>query len=168
MVIIVTGTIGIGKTTVCKKVIDMARSDGYSCGGILTFKTPDGGLVIEDIQTGRKEKLASTEAIYEGPATKKYSFSTIGIQFGIRAIEQGSALDILFIDELGQLELRGEGFSNVIDLVSTGKIQNLVAVIRKALLEFFLPSLGSPVIFETTCENRDNLPGKIWASFLHL
>jgi len=168
VVIIVTGAIGIGKTTVCKKVMDMARNEGYYCGGILTSKTPDGCITIEDVQTGRKEKLASTEAIYGGPFTKKYYFNPMGIEFGIQAIAQGSSSDILFVDELGHLELRGEGFSNVLDLVSIGKAPNLVVVIRRALLEFFLPSLGSPVIFETTYENRDDLPEKIWASFLHL
>jgi len=164
VVVIVTGEIGIGKTTVCRKVIQMARSRGYSCGGVITYKEPDGCITIEDVQTGQKEKLASTETIYDGPSTKKYFFNPIGIEFGIRAIEQGSTADILFVDELGHLELRGEGFPNVINLVSTSKIQNLVVVIRKALLEFFLPGLGSPLIFETTCENRGDLPEKIWSS----
>jgi len=165
VVIIITGEIGIGKSTVCGRVIQMARSHGYSCGGVITHKEPDASITIEDIQMGQQEKLASTDAIYQGPSTNKYFFNPIGIEFGVQAIMRGSRSDILFVDELGHLELRGDGFFNVIDLVRTSKIQSLVVVIRKALLEFFMPSLGSPVIFETTYENRNDLPEEIW-SFL--
>ena len=52
MVIIVTGAIGIGKTTVCRKLIEIVRNRGYTCGGILTYKAPDKGIIIEDIQSG--------------------------------------------------------------------------------------------------------------------
>ena len=60
MVIIVTGDIGAGKTTVCQKVIELARDRGYTCGGILTFKGPDESLTILNVQTGEKEDFAST------------------------------------------------------------------------------------------------------------
>ena len=54
MVIIITGAIGIGKTTVCEKAVKIVRSSGYSCGGILTHKAADGSLIALDIQTGEK------------------------------------------------------------------------------------------------------------------
>lgn len=106
MVIIVTGTTGIGKTTVCQKLIETVRNQGYTCGGILTYKAEDGGIIIEDIQSGENETPASINDVYQGPRTAKYFFKPEGIDFGIRAIDKGISAAILIVDEIGHLELR--------------------------------------------------------------
>ena len=162
MDIIVTGAVGIGKTTVCEKVMKMARSEGYSCGGVVAHKTRNEDIIIEDVQTGETKDLASVSNIYRGPRTGKYSFNPEGIEFGIRAIDRGIASDILLVDELGHLELRGEGFVKVIEHITAGKVKNCIMVIRKELLSAFLPRLrGTASIFETTIHNRNQLPGEI-------
>ena len=84
MVIIITGAIGIGKTTVCEKVVKIIRSSGYSCGGILTHKAAHERLIALDIQTGEKVILASTDNTFDGPRTPRYSFNPEAIKFGIR------------------------------------------------------------------------------------
>ena len=162
MVIIVTGAIGIGKTTVCEKVIRAARSQGYSCGGVIARKARNEDIVIEDIQTGETRVLASAGGIYQGPRTAKYSFNPEGIDFGIQAIDRGTSSDILLVDELGHLELRGQGFAGIIEQVAAGKVKNCIVVIRKELLSAFLPQLGTATsIFEITSDNRNELPGEI-------
>ncbi|HEX9896187.1 MAG TPA: nucleoside-triphosphatase [Dehalococcoidales bacterium] len=162
MVVIITGTIGIGKTTVCKKVIEIARSRGYSCGGIVTYKTRNEDIIIEDIQTGEIRDLASTHNIYQGLRTAMYFFNPEGIDFGIRAIEKGVTSDVLVVDELGQLELSGQGFVKVIDQIAAGKIKNCILVIRKSLLSSFIPKLGiTTSVFEITINNRNHLPNEI-------
>ena len=162
MVIIVTGVIGVGKTTVCEKVLRLARSLGYSCGGILTYKGGDGGIIIEDVQSGEREELANIKNVYQGPRTGKYFFNPAGIEFGIKAINRRTPCDILFIDEIGYLELRGEGFSKIFEVVRDGGARNCIIVIRSELLPIFLPQLPKePQIFETTTNNRDELPQKI-------
>ncbi len=163
MIIIITGAIGVGKTTVMVKILKMCRQHGYTCGGILTSKKDD-SLIIEDIQTGKKEMLASTHNIYSGPRTPKYYFNNAGISFGIKAIDQGITADILFIDEIGRLELTGEGFHSVTKMIKQGQIKNCILVIRQELLADFLQQLPpEPFIFETTSENRDRLPEEIVA-----
>ena len=165
MVIIVTGTIGIGKTTVCEKVVSIVRSAGYTCGGILTYKALDESLTILDIQTGERETLASTDNIFDGPRTPKYSFNPEGIDFGNRAINRGTASDVLIVDEIGYLELGGEGFVKSLELIREDKVRNSILVIRKQLLSAFLAQLGdNPSIFETTVSNRNQLPQKICSS----
>ena len=162
MVIIVTGTIGIGKTTVCRKLIEIARNQGYTCGGILTDKAADNGITIENIQSGEKETLASIDDVYHGPRTAKYFFNSKGIDFGIQAIDKGISSAILLIDEIGQLELRGEGFAGVPELIKAGKVKQCILVIRKELLPAFLPQLPTaPLVFETTIDNRHQLPQEI-------
>jgi nucleoside-triphosphatase THEP1 len=161
MNIIVTGKVGIGKTTVCEKVVEIARTLGYSCGGILTPKSKE-GIIIVDVQTGEREVLASLANIYQGPHTGRYFFNPDGISFGIKAIDRGISSDILFVDEVGHLELKGEGFAKILELVRSGKARNPVLVIRKELLPAFSARLDFKVsIIETTIKNRDELPQKI-------
>ncbi len=167
MVIIVTGAIGIGKTTVCEKVIKLVQSQGYTCGGILTYKTRDKSLTILDIQTGERKTLASIDNVYHGPRTGKYFFNVEAIEFGIRAVDRGALSDILFVDEIGYLELGGEGFVNSLELIKAGKVKNSILVIRKQLLPAFLGQLGDkPSVFETTISTRNQLPQKICSSLI--
>jgi len=162
MVIIVTGGIGAGKTTVCSKLISIVRNKGFTCGGILTCKAIDKSITIEDIQSGEKETLASIKKSRGGPHTPGYFFNPKGIGFGIKAIEKGASAEILVIDEVGQLELVGEGFTNVFELIKSGKVQDCIIVIRSALLVAFQPRFDTPpLIFETTINNRDKLPFEI-------
>jgi nucleoside-triphosphatase THEP1 len=162
MVIIVTGTIGIGKTTVCRKLIEITRNRGYTCSGFLTYKAADKGIIIEDVQTGERETLASINNVYNGPRTAKYFFNPQGIDFGIRVIDKGISSAIMLVDEIGHLELRGEGFAKVLELVKVGKVKDCVLIIRKELLPALLPQLPTtPVVFEATINNRNQLPQEI-------
>jgi len=167
MVIIITGAIGIGKTAVCEQVIRIIRSSGYSCGGILTHKATDESLIVLDIQTGENAILASADNAFGGPRTPRYSFNPEAIRFGIGAISKGIDSDVLIIDELGRLELNGEGFAKSLELVRTGRVKNSILVIRTQLLPAFLAQLGgNPSIFETTTETRGQLAHKIGSCLL--
>ncbi len=162
MVIIVTGATGIGKTSVCRKLIELARNRGYTCGGILTYKAADKSIIIEDIQSGDKETLAGINNLYHGPRTAKYSFNPKGIDFGIQAIDKGTSAAILVVDEIGHLELRAEGFTQVLELIKADKVTNCILVIRRELLSTFLPQLPTtPFVFKTTVNSRNQLPQEI-------
>ncbi len=164
MVIIITGEIGSGKTTVCQKLLRRAQSKGVPCGGIITSKAPDGSIIIEDVKTGNCQTFASTEAKYDGPCTGKYYFNPAAIDFGVQAIDSGAADDILFVDEIGYLELRGKGFSRATEVINTRKAKQAILVIRKELLPLFLPRLSSkPLVFEVTVANRNELPKQVWS-----
>lgn len=162
MIIIITGDIGVGKTTVCQKFIDLARSRRYQCAGVITYKRADGDIIIEDVQTGETREFASTQQIYTGPRTAKYCFNPEAIDFGIQAIDKGSDSDIVLIDELGILELNGQGFSQVPEQINKRQFKKCLVVIRKQLLQDFLSLLViKPLVFETTVDNRDTLPNDI-------
>ncbi len=162
MLIVLTGAIGTGKTTVCQKIVDIARSRGCSCGGAITYKSADGGIIIEDVKTGQKQVLASLSDVFRGPHVGRYYFDPAGIDFGAGAIAVGAASSILVVDEVGPLELTGRGFTGAIELIKAQKFNHCIIVIRKELLPIFGPELGvTPLLFETTAENRDSLPAKI-------
>ena len=167
MVIIVTGAVGIGKSTVCRRLIGIVQGRGYSCGGVLTDKAHDESIIIEDIQTGERETLATTSDIYHGPCTPKYFFNPEGIDFGLRAIAKGLSSSMLLVDELGHLELRGEGFAPVLGQLKAGRVETCVLVIRSALLPAFLAQMNVvPVVFKTTAGNRNQLAQEIGSVLL--
>jgi len=165
--LIVSGRVGIGKTTVCEKVLALAREGGLRCGGILTLKIASGstiaGIAIIDIQTWQKETLASVDNIYDGPRIGRYYFNPAGIEFGRRAIKNGAKSDVLFVDEIGYLELRGEGFTCAPALVKAGKVANSILVIRRELLPDFQTQFNKALpVFEVNLDNREVLPGRIY------
>ncbi len=47
-------------------------------------------------------------------ARGKYFFTPEGIDFGIQAVEKGTSAAILVVDEIGHLELKGEGYSELL------------------------------------------------------
>lgn len=144
------------------------RGNKLVCGGILTFKSADGGIIIEDVRSGEKASLAKlNDGTSHGPSTTRYLFNHNGIDFGIQALSQAISADVTVIDELGQLELRGEGLIPALDMIKSGQFKNCVLVIRKALLPFYLPQFAIPYcVFETTLENRNELPQEIGSILL--
>jgi nucleoside-triphosphatase THEP1 len=161
---VITGEIGIGKTTICRKVLQMARNAGYTCGGIITHKMPSDSLSVMDIGSGEMVPLAIPGDKYGGPLVPRFTFVPEGVWFGMRAIETGSQADILFVDEMGIIETMGEGFIRAFDIINERKPRNSILVIRNELLEYLLPGLDSdPLIFTATDQIRDRLPGDIFA-----
>ena len=59
--------------------------------------------------------------MYHGPRTAKYFFNPQGIDFGTRAIDRGISSTILLVEEIGHLELRGEGFTEVKNSCHSGE-----------------------------------------------
>ena len=108
---------------------------------------------------------SSSSTTYDGPRTPRYSFNPTGIDFGIKAIDKGAVTDVLIVDEVGQLELAGEGFASRLELIKADRVRNTVLVVRTELLSDFLLKLEvpTPIIFETTINNRNQLPSEIKA-----
>jgi len=82
-----------------------------------------------------REVLARTDLEMDGPRTGAYHFSEKGLRFGQEALDAGARLgDIVFADELGPLEMRGKGFSNLIDLARNPVTPPMIIVVRNALV----------------------------------
>lgn len=168
MFIIITGVIGVGKSTVCRRLIQIIRDNGLVCGGILTFKSAEGGITIEDVQSGKKAPLAKiNDGASSGPRTARYLFNQSSIDFGTQALYKAVSADVMVIDEIGQLELRSEGLVSALDIIKSGRFKNCVLVIRKELLPSYLPQFSTFLrVFETTVENRNRLPQEISSTLL--
>ena len=71
--------------------------------------------------------------------------------------------DVVFADELGYLELRGQGFHNLLAKILSPLTPPMVVVVRSALLEEVLERIQEvrPAVLEVTSASRDRLHEKI-------
>jgi nucleoside-triphosphatase THEP1 len=181
---VLTGEVHVGKTTVCRAVVHLARQRGYCVRGILTPPILDDrgqrlGVAVVDLTSGEQRILARYRSAISGtaPGVKRsgprvgdYHFDAGALQWGQELIFQAIAAnyDLLVVDEIGRLELeQGTGFSQVLDAlartaqsIATG---NHLLVVRKPLLPAFrvrLPDFNF-VSFEVTLGNRDTVAPEI-------
>ncbi len=140
--ILLVGERKSGKTTCCMTAARMLRENGLRPGGVVCPKLHDRAGEVIGIEVlnllddpPSREVLARTDRGMDGPRTGAYHFSEKGLLFGREALEAGAgAGDIVFADELGPLEMRGEGFSNLIDLARTPSTPPMVIVVRRDLV----------------------------------
>ncbi len=171
---IVTGDLHIGKTTVCRKAVQLARQRGWSVHGFLTTTIFDRagqrlGFTLHNLATSEERELARVDLDFGGPGVGPFHFDPAVLQWGhdivTRALAEGC--DLLVIDEIGRLELeQSTGFNGLLDVLA-GAAQSGggygLLVMRKALLEAFrlrLPALDL-ITFEVTLDNRDTMAAQV-------
>jgi nucleoside-triphosphatase THEP1 len=140
--ILLVGERKSGKTTCCMTAARMLREKGLRPGGVVCPKLIDRAGEVIGIEAlnllddpPSRAVLARTDVGMDGPSTGAYHFSEKGLRFGREALEAGARLgNIVFADELGPLEIRGEGFSNLIDLARNPTAPPMVIVVRRDLV----------------------------------
>lgn len=140
--ILLAGDRKSGKTTCCMASAGMLREQGVRPGGVVCPKLFNHAGEVIGIEVlnllddpPSREVLARTEIQMDGPSTGMYHFSHQGLRFGREALETGIRLgDVVFADELGPLEMRGEGFSNLLDLARAPSTPPMVIVVRRDLV----------------------------------
>lgn len=139
---LITGDIGVGKTTWCQRWIDSARADGRGVGGLLSPPiTVDGQKVaidLVDLASGERRQLARlrpVEAASGAVMTGKWLFDTAVLTWGNDVLGRVTAVDLLIIDELGPLEFeQGQGLQAAFELVAAGNYRMAGVVVRPSLI----------------------------------
>jgi nucleoside-triphosphatase THEP1 len=168
---LLTGERQVGKTTVCRRVAELARGLGYDPAGLLTpALVGEEGLPVayhaQMVSDGEQRLLARAKGDLDGPRTGRYSFDAdvfSWVMEGLRrAISQGC--DLLIVDEIGPLELeQGRGLAPILPDLFTEGHPPLLLVVRPELivqLQKRLPAIPFRT-FTVTQENRQALPHDI-------
>ncbi|MBN2517717.1 MAG: AAA family ATPase [Candidatus Altiarchaeota archaeon] len=159
MDIIITGQPGVGKTTVCERLILILKKNGLRCGGVLSPWVPE-GFDIVDIQTGEARPFAR---LGKGEVTVgSFVFDRKGVDFALGALENSRDCDVIFIDEIGSLELRGGGLMPAVKLLAASDTP--LIIISRSWLSNQVKELLSKrtfLTFEATEANREDLPPEI-------
>jgi nucleoside-triphosphatase THEP1 len=136
-VYMLTAPIQTGKTT---SLINWSKeiNDVY---GILT-PVADGKRVFMNANTKEQwpmEANGSEETVVVG----RFIFSKAGFEKAIKEIRDGIAKEgWLIIDEIGPLELRGEGFSEILKEAVSQKKNKIILVVREGLAEQVVEVFG--------------------------
>jgi nucleoside-triphosphatase THEP1 len=143
---VVTGPIGIGKTTWCMQLAELAREKGLMVGGILSPPVFKGerkiGIDLINLAEGDRRRLANERnLLLDGDAleltTRRWVFDPAVFAWGNEVLSTSGLYDLIFIDELGLLEFqRGQGFIAGFTLLDENCFRQAIVVIRPGLLNF--------------------------------
>jgi nucleoside-triphosphatase THEP1 len=163
---LLTGQVGVGKTTVAERVVGQAMRQGTICAGLLAsaMKNSCGqkaGIWGADIATGKRKILARTDRDLGGPSIGPYSFDSAALDWAMNVLESAVGnCDLLIVDEIGKLELwQNSGLAPFLPKLASGKINRSLVLIRDFLLEDLQNELDpvDQVVFRVTEENRNRL-----------
>jgi nucleoside-triphosphatase THEP1 len=137
---IITGGIGQGKTTLCRRLVAAATRQDWDVKGVLSLPVfEDGrkiGIDLVDVSSGEKRRLAHRDRQTSGPRTSGWHFLASALAWGDEILNRAVPCDLLVIDELGPLELlRNEGWQAGIGALNSGTYQIAVVVVRPSLLK---------------------------------
>jgi len=177
---LLTGPVGIGKTTVAERVVGLARRQGLACAGLLApaMRNSCGqkvGIWGVDILTGDRRILARTDRDLGGAAVGPYSFDARALSWAMEVIDEGLSAaagvscDLLVVDEIGKLELwHGAGLAQVVPRLAAGEARRSLILVRDALLAELQSALApaEQVVFRVTEENRGDLAPHILESLI--
>jgi nucleoside-triphosphatase THEP1 len=143
---ILTGPPGSGKTTTCRQVAAIARQCGLDCAGIVCPARFDGarqvGIDLLDLRTGECRPLAEVNDQPSELRTTRYRFDAEVMAWGAAILDTACPCDVLFVDELGPLELeRSQGWVNALDVLRRGQFDTAVVVVRPGLLDAFCATM---------------------------
>jgi nucleoside-triphosphatase THEP1 len=147
-VVVVTGPTGGGKTSAVLTVAESLRERGLQLAGFVQIgefeddrKT---GFRLRDVATGEEADLAFLAERGEGEFGTRFRFSDEGFGLGREALARAAAGTVVIIDELGPVELRGQGHMPAVrDALATPGLRGAIIVVRRALVPSLLGELDA-------------------------
>jgi len=165
--IAVTGSPGIGKSTVVSKAAEkLANQPSFKIGGIQTAEIrKEGkreGFSIMDLATGKTGVLSSVRG--SGPRVGKYHVNLEDLEkIGANALRSALECDMIVIDEVGPMELKSEAFVLAVEAVLESNKPVLAVLHRSSSHQLVQRMRKEFEVLIVNEENRDELPEKIFA-----
>lgn len=137
--VILAGGMNTGKTTAVRDLVSQLQREKVDVGG---FCSPgiwrEGqkvGYTLHDFHSSNDIPLATWQDGTRGIRQGRFLFLDEGLRGGREALERSMSSSVIVLDEIGPLELRGEGFAKALErIVSTyGGVSLLV--VRNSLVE---------------------------------
>jgi nucleoside-triphosphatase THEP1 len=160
-IVVLTGERGVGKSTVCRETVTLAKSQRYVCGGIITLTRPDGTREMLSLRDQKTRCLTvepdTKSAIVQG----RFHFDPETLDWANGKLIHSVPCDLFVVDELGPLEMEREaGLRSAISVLRGEEFALAIVVVRPELVitaQVQLPISATTVLTVTT-ESRDRLP----------
>ena len=176
MILLLTGPVGVGKTTACVKAVERFRSRGIECRGVLAPALRDCsgvkiGIQLLDLTTEERRVLARHDVELQGPRKGQYSFERATLDWGIEAVRKAlrTSGGLVFVDEIGPLELiDSQGLCPVLcDLAGLPHESHALVVVRRRTLGLLRDRLRGQhlLVLGVSIGNRERVPVKIMGAF---
>ena len=156
MIILISGEIGVGKSSVCREIANkFANSGGVICLG-------KNRIIAYDLSS-KKFILFAEKGAKKGIKVGRYTIYKKALNFSEKAIAKAiknPQTKIIFIDEIGPLEFSGHGLFNIAKKAfKTKKI--IIVIVRKRIRQWFINRFPVKKEFKVTKKNRINIHKKI-------
>ena len=159
--IAVTGTPGVGKSTLVAKV---AKATGMRVGGVLAqdkhYKDRRIGFELLDLASGAVGMLADETG--SGPQLGKYRVHPEDLDgLGARAIENALKCELIVVDEVGPMELSSHRFVSAVEMAIASSRPMLVVLHEWSNHRLAKKIRSTFQVITVTRENRESLVDEI-------
>jgi nucleoside-triphosphatase len=163
-VFLLTGSPGVGKTSVILRLVESLKAKGYNVGGMVSREVRVGshrvGFEILNVNTGRKGWLAHVAQV-EGPQVGRYRVNIGDLEdIGVEAITSAvTGSEVIVIDEIGPMELHSEKFREAV-LKAVESLKLLVCVVHLKAADTLINGIkgrDDAEVHVVTVKNRENL-----------
>ena len=155
-VVLITGEIGSGKTSLISGISSRLKDSGFKTGGIIASAIYENeikvGYSIMDVATDQKMQLSHINDTAGLARVGRYFFIPEAIEFGRDAlsVERNRNSQIVLIDEIGAWELQGQGWAGSLNELIINCNMPLIITVRKSFLELVTENwmFQNPLIIE--------------------
>jgi nucleoside-triphosphatase THEP1 len=162
MIFILTGPVDSGKTTFLKRVIaelkkQKIKMDGFLSEAIMKDQEKIGYDLV-DLGDGKPVPFIRKSGRQDWQRIGPYFFIPKGLSWAKKIILRSRKEEILVVDEIGPLELSGQGLWDVLEQVIFQGVQKCLFVLRREILEDFLKMVGKIEIRIFDIKEEDVFP----------
>jgi len=146
MIYLLTGPVHSGKTTFLTQIIRSLREKGFEVGGFLSVPIWNGdertGYDLHDLSKEELIPFIRGDGERSWQKIGPYFFIPDGLERAKNILLRTGATDLLVVDEVGPLELSGQGLWPVLKDVISNCGKDCLLVVRESILGDFLKTLS--------------------------
>ena len=162
-VVLITGEIGSGKTTLISGISLRLKASGILTGGIIASAVYENetktGYKIQDVSTEKEMQLSHINDTEGLARVGRYFFIPEAIDFGRDAlsVERNHNAQIVFIDEIGAWELQGQGWASSLNELIINCDMPLIITVRKSFVDLVIENwmFQNPLVIEAKDAQMD-------------
>jgi len=163
-ILLLTGSPGVGKTTVLVRVVEGLKSKGYSVGGMLSREVRSGGnrvgFEILSLTDNQRGWLAQVDQ-KQGPQVGKYRVNLFDLdRVGVAAIAEAvDVCEVIAVDEIGPMELFSDSFKETVTRAFQSK-KLVIATVHwreRGFLTSVSDKTNDAQWFDVSIDNRERL-----------